>query len=557
MALVCLPSAASAADCPGDLCPVTEQIQPGGKLADSTGDGRVDSSFKGRRLNSQTVEISLVTFGGRTLWSFPIAHKIVLPGEEPFPNPATAGEFTGDGVPDYAFAARGPIAGAEPWGGFPQTWSQPALVDGATGKVSYPLPAIDNRRWDFTSYAGPTAKYPTHRYSGFVQIGDFNTAYHGREVVIIPTYAPEGRGWVLNWDHSERWRKVEGRNGATSLLHPSEPEFESHYNAANPGSPCKHPFTLTTCHVQDSHVPTGLIINSRGWRNLFSMTSGRALLYRSDLTPTADTVWQSGDTPNGGRNKGYSYSFSHDGHDYAALLGGCAVKVARASMKSGAPPSGLRETSLDGVDAHCGIHRHYASFEIDGQKIKNQFNRYYSYSGDRGEGFFHNRIEFPNNPVGPVGGSGTHWQVYNLYRAEEQSTGPGHWELQVIRDPARPQDVDGVPGWYVWDAVDLDHDGQSELLATRTPADGPDGYVLPWETDVLRWNGSAFVSVDHEDGVAPALFTYPNMATRYADGGRKREGTILRDVDSPSDGIDEVMVEDEDGDRSYLKFSGL
>ncbi len=297
-------------------------------------------------------------------------------------------------------------------------------------------------------------------------------------------------------------------------------------------------------------MPTGLIVNSEGWRTVFSMTSGRALMYRWDLTPTADTVWQSGDTANGGRNKGYAYSFSHDSRDYVALIGGCAVRVARDAMHSGTPPGGSLETSLGGTNAHCSIHHHYLWFEIDGPRITRQFNQYYSYSSS--DGFFHNRPEFPNNPVGPIGGEGTQWQVYNLFRADPDSTGKGEWWTELLPDPADPTNVRHVNRWYVWDQVDLDADGTSELLATRARSESSENpYVLPWEMDVLRWNGTDLESVYHRDGVAPALFNYPNVASRYADGGRKRAGTITRDVDG--DDVREVMVEGDHGERSFLR----
>ena len=512
-------------------------------LADTNGDGRFDASFRRQRLNSTHVYISLVTFSGKRLWAFSLPHVRILPDEDE-PHPGIAGEVTGDGVPDYVFAARGHLDPPSRCGDFDEAWSQPIFVDGKTGSTASPLPSIRNKCWVF-----PTATYPTQRYVGFVQSGDFNTAYRGREVVVIPMYPPDDRGWVLNYERNGKWTKIEGQGGRNSLVFPSHPEFGAHYNAANPGAPCKFPFTFKHCDVPNSHVPGGLVINSEGWRGLFTLTSGRALIYRYDLTPTADTVWSSGDTPNGGRNYGLSLYYSHEGRDYVSLIGGCSVRVARESMHSGEAPGGRLDTSLGSVAAHCGIHHHYEWFEVDGPRITRHHNEYYSYSSS--DGFFHGRPEFIANPLAPIGGVGSNWLAYNLYNAAADSTGDGQWQIELRPDPADPTNVIHKPGWYVWDTTDLDGDGRAELLATRAPANG---YVLPWEMDVLKWNGTDLESVAHRDGFAPSLFRYPNNATRF-DGGARREGALTRDVDG--DGVREVMVEDEAGERSFLRVNGL
>ncbi len=546
LALVAVATTPLAADadaaCPDDLCPTTDQIY--GLLADSDGDKQIDSSLRRTRLTSNKVRISLVPMGAgqAPLWSFELPHR-----SEVVSDPPPVGDFTGDGIPDYVLASEGLADPPGRCGGFDNMWSALVFVDGSNGATWSPLGPLADKCWTF----GPpvNVSYPTKTYFGFVQVGDFNTSYPGNEVVVMPAYAPDHRGWVLNFANGA-WTRLTSPDGSTRLVHPSDPNFETYYNAANPGESCKHPFNLSTCHVNDSHVPIGLILKSRITHGLFSLTSGRALFYRPNLTPTSDTVWSSGNTPNAGRNKGYALYYTNGGHDYVSLIGGCPVQVARDSMKSGNPPTGRLDTSLGGVDAHCGIHHHYEWFEVQGTRIKGHVNRYFSYSVQ--DGFFHKRPEFPGNPIGPIDGPGTNWIAFNLYDGPRGSTGEGQWKLQLMPDPSDPDRVVEKPGWFVWAVEDLDGDGRAEVLATKAPSNG---YVLPWEMDVMSWNGEDLVSIYHHDRVAPDLFTYPNTPTRYADGGRNRDGTITRDVSG--DGVDEVMVENQGGDRAFLQVAPL
>ena len=363
------------------------------------------------------VDVSLVSFNGATRWSFRIPFRPVLIPDE-LPAPVAAGDFTGDGIPDYVFSGTRELEGAPPCGPYPQTWSALYFIDGATGEFTNPLPPIDNKCWDFP-HAGVT--YPTHRYPGSLQIGDLSSAHRGYEVASVATYPPDDRGRVLNFAHSGTWTRLVDRNGVDAFVFPSSPDFGPAYNDTNPGEECKKPLTIKTCHVPDSHVPTGLIVNSQGARGLFLLTTGRALIYRDDLTPTADTVWSSGDTPNAGRNYGRALAISHGGRDYASLIGGCSVQAARTAMRQNTPPTGQRTTSLNGADAHCGIHRHFEWFALEGSRISDHRNRYYSYSVS--DGFFHNRPEFPGAPVGPIGGRGSKWTAYNLFDAPHGSEG--------------------------------------------------------------------------------------------------------------------------------------
>lgn len=517
-----------------------------GPLADRDSDGRVDSSFLREPLSGGLVRISLVLFDGTRIWSFDLLNQSSgKPGADELPAPAAAGDYSGDAVTDFVFAARGRLEPQSLCGTYLETWTQLIFVDGRTGKTTTALPRIPNRCWTFAS-AGVT--YPTDRWPGYVQIGEIARSYRGNEVIVIPNYPPEDRGWVLNLQHQGAWSKVLGRDNADSLIFPSHPDFGTYYNSVNPSAPCHPTLGYPYCHVPDSHLPTGLLIGTDVARGALLMTTGRALIYRSDLTPTSDTTWTSGSTPNGGRNYGLALSFSHQAKQYAVLIGGCPVRSAREAMKTGVLPGGRQDTSLGSTDGHCGIHHHYESFLLQGLGIAGHFNHYYSYSVS--DGFFHARPEFPGTPVGPIGGVGTMWIGFNLFDAPPGSQGEGQWQIELRPNPSDPSVVVKQRGWYIWDIVDLNSDGKAEILATRAAANSTSPYVLPWEVDVLVWNGQDLESVFHRNGVAPSLFKYSSDSTKYFSGGM-REGTLTGD-DKHGD-VKVVMVEDKTGARSLLR----
>jgi hypothetical protein len=504
----------------------------------------MDSYFLSEILGDGRARVAMVSFQGSRLWSFDLLHQPTGLADEGPPGPVAAGDFTGDSIPDYVFTARAKIQPETRCGPYLQTWSQLVFVNGRTGGTTTALPPIDNICHDFPA-AGVT--YPTHRWSGYVQIGEFSPSYRGNEVVALPNYPPEHRGWVLNFQQNGAWSKVIGRDGADSFVFPSHPDFATYYNAANPLAPCQPIWSYPTCTMPNSHVPTGLLFGS-AVGGAFMLTTGRALVYRSDLTPTSDTIWKSGTTVNGGRNYGSAVAYSHGGKQYASLVGGCSVSSARKAMQTGQLPTGQQATSLGGVDAHCGIHHHYESFVVQGTTITQHFNEYYSYSVD--DGFFHGRPEFPGNTVGPVGGPGTMWTVYNLFNAPKGSQGAGQWEIVLRPNPSDPRAVVRKLGWFVWDVADLNADGRAEVLATRADPRSTTPYVLPWEFDVLVWNGSDLQTVYHRAGVVPSLFKYPRDAKHYVTGGA-REGMLTGEVNK--EGVKTVMVENRDARRSFLE----
>ena len=113
-----------------------------------------------------------------------------------------------------------------------------------------------------------------------------------------------------------------------------------------------------------------------------------------------------------------------------------------------------------------------------------------------------------------------------------------------------------MPGWFVWDVVDLDADGRAELLATRAkPREDDAPYLLPWEMDVLKWNGTGLESIYHLDGVVPRVMIQTSSPDNQIGGTVSRTATINRDIDG--DGVREVMVEDRTRRYANLQVAPL
>jgi hypothetical protein len=217
------------------------------------------------------------------------------------------------------------------------------------------------------------------------------------------------------------------------------------------------------------------------------------VVYRPDLTPTSDLVWRPGDaTDNGGRNYGLVETYESGGATYVDLIGGCSTLNRWRAMAPGGDPAG--------GDANCGIVRHFERFRLAGSQVAQHESRYYGYVGTHGA--LDGRVEFPARPHAALGGPGTSWAAFNLLRS-------GTWTAQIFPGAAGTEPIQ-LP-WYVWDTVELD-DGSAGLLASPVAAGSP---VPAWGLDVLRWNGSSFVSVQHADGVVPVLLAQTATPARH------------------------------------------
>jgi hypothetical protein len=459
--------------------------------------------------------ISLVGLDGTRHWR--TSTKSTTP-----PRLVAAGDVGADGVTDYVVSLTRPLAASRACGAASAAETSLLVIDGRTGRTSAPFEALPDTCWNT-----PTFTYPTQQWEpGTVYIGEFTRAYRGPEVVVMPYYA--GRGSVWNLAQSGRWQLVRTPS-AKDFPYPSTAEFDRVYNATNP-TPCSPPTPGEPCYVQNSHVANAVFPGGAQPGGLFVLTSSRALVYRPDLTPTSDVRWwPGGDTGNGGRNYGLVETYRSGGRTYVDLVGGCSTLSRWRAMAPGADPTG--------GDANCGIVRHFERFEVEGSGIARHQSVFYGYLGSAGA--LEGRVEYPSHAHAALGGPGSSWTAFNLLRS-------GTWSAQVFPDPATSQAIQ-LPGWYVWDTIRLPGGGAA-LLASPVAA----GSVTPaWELDVLRWNGSSFVPIQHAGGVVPVLLSYASTPTRHTS-----EASLFGAYERPSAGGDrELLVVDPAGRRTFVSFA--
>jgi hypothetical protein len=436
----------------------------GETLVSTSASGRPDATLEPAADGS----VSLVGLDGQLRWR-------VASSSTAAPELVAAGDVGTDGVTDYVLGITQALAPAQTCGSGTIAETALLVVDGRTGEAASPFGSLPDICWG-------NLNYPTRQWgAGTAYIGELTDEYRGPEVVVLPYYATHGEVWNLGEDDS--WRPVGER-----FPYPSTPEFDRVYREHN-DAPCAAPAPGGPCYIENSHVANA-VFPPEGDGALFVLTSARAVVYRPDLTPTSDLAWWPGDNPeNGGRNYGLVETYQAGDRTYADLVGGCSTISRWRAM------TGAEET---GGDANCGVTRHFERFELDGTRIAKHDTVYYGYLGLEG------RVEFPARPRAALGGRGTSWTAFNVVRG-------GTWSAQVFTGPMRTEPME-LPGWYVWDTVEL-ADGGAGLLASRVT---PGSLVPSWELDVLRWNGSStFASVWHADGVVPALLPYASTPTRH------------------------------------------
>jgi hypothetical protein len=463
---------ATASTACSDLCAPSVTI--GGPLFDLQMGVRPDSSFV---LAPNSIELH--NLQGRLLW-----HAAV--DSEDAPRLVATGDFNGDGITDAIFRIMTTPSSPKRCGNEVIKSTRLVFVDGASGSVSYPLPAEADVCWNGFGRAQP---YTTHQWgTGTAYVGPLVAG--AAAVVAIPYYATEG--WVLQWS-SSGWKMLSSA-ASTPLVYPSSPAYDRLYDAVN-HKPCTGP-GAGPCYVDASHVANAVFLDPAQARGLFVLTSSRAFLYGSDLLPHSDLTWvSSGRTDNSGRNYGLFERL--DAPDSFLMVGGCSVFNARSSMIAGTP-----------VNRQCSLHHHIEFFQLAGARIVTHASRYFGYAGT--DGVWESRIEYLLNSQPGFGGPDS--VVFNLYRN-------GQWRLVVMPEPAHPQVTLEFPGWYAWDSVRAP-DGRPLLLATRAPGGGGTASrVLPWEFDVLDWNGQGPVSILHRVGEAPAIFAYPQLDWRHSSDG--------------------------------------
>lgn len=477
----------------------------GGQTLVSTGSsGRPDATLEPATDGS----VSLTGLDGRQRWR-------VATGSTTAPQLIAAGDVGADGVTDYVLGLTRGVEPARACGSGTAAETSLLVVDGRSGEIASPFGALPDICW--TAY-----NYPTRQWSsGTAYVGEFNDELRGPEVVVIPYYATHGRVW--NLAESGRWQRVRTAD-AQAFAYPSTEAFDRAYNASNP-EPCQGATPGGPCFTPNSHVANAVFAGG----GLLVLTSSRAVVYRPDLTPTSDRFWwPGGSTANGGRNYGLVEAYTAGERTYVDLIGGCSTLNRWRAMAPGADPTG--------GDANCGVARHFERFELEGSRIAKHRSVYYGYVGANGG--LDARVEFPAHPHAPLGGPGSSWTVFNLLRS-------GSWSAQVFTDPASTQPTE-LPGWYVWDTVEL-ADGSAGLLASRVP---PGSLVPAWELDVLRWTGSTFASVQHVPGVVPVLLPYASTPTRHTS-----ESSLYGAFVGP--GADRnLLVADAAGKRTFVSLAG-
>jgi hypothetical protein len=433
---------------------------------------------------------------------------------------AAVEDWSADGVLDVVAVATEPAGGT--CGADPMLRTHLLFVDGADGSIESPASPLDDLCWTF-----PTATYPTRQYyTGSVVVADFAPSHEGNEVILFPYYAT--MGWVLNRAGAGAWIMLQAETDPSfrHLFYPSTESFDTEYNATN-AAPCQpSPWGGGACYVQYAHCANPVTTSSG---NLFLLTSGRAVSYRPDLSPTGDHVWAAGGrTDHAGRNYGLVTRFAMNGGEYVTLHGGCSSANMQEAMRAG-------ELTTAG-NPLCGIHRHYEIFSIVSGVVGTHASRFYAYAPE--PGIHEGRLQYPRNAVFRNEPSGTVWSAWSLYEG-------GRWNA-VVADPLSP-DAPAVTlaSCFLWDVRDLDGDGAPELLVTFLPtgaaAGSVESLIPPWSVEILAFDGEEIVSQGGVEGWVPAMVAQPNRASLRSSDGALFPAAV---TDVENDGVLEPVVTD-------------
>ncbi len=447
---------------------------------------------------------------------------------------AQVGDFTADGTPDVIVAAYEPTG--ESCGGHAMHESWIMFFDGATGARELPASPLEDICWSF-----PSATYPTRQYSvTTVTLVDFAPGWAGLEPVLFPYYA--SMGWVLNRGARGSWVMLQAETDPAfrHLYFPSTTAFDSDYLDAN-GVPCAaSPWGGGHCYVENAHVANPILLEGG---NLLVLTSGRAVSYRPDLSPTGDIVWTTGGrTDHGGRNYGLLTRFYVDGAEHVTLHGGCTAMEMKAAIREGDGALAVHGNPL------CHIHRHYEIFRITDGVVTGHTSRFYSYAST--PGVHEGRLQYPRHAVFDVGPAGPTFTAYNLYLA-------GRWHLR-IGDPRLPDTPStDLVDTFLWDVRDLDGDDEPELLVTELPstaaAGSAESLVPPWSMTVLRFDGTSTTTMGTLEGWLPAHALQLNRTNARSSDGFMFPAAV---TDLENDGVLELVVEARDGTLRTVRWTG-
>src|SRR5262249_8162783 len=153
--------------------------------------------------------------------------------------------------------------------------------------------------------------------------------------------------------------------------------FDRVYNATN-ATPCRRLPGQDHCYVGNSHVANAVFLDGQAGPGLLVLTTNRAVIYRLDLTPTSDFVWDY--AGGGGRSYGLVESHGTAAGQVVTLIGGCSVAKTHDVMRTG-------QLSTD----PCGLFHHFESFLVRNQSIVAHAGRFFGWYGT--VGLWQDRLE--------------------------------------------------------------------------------------------------------------------------------------------------------------------
>ena len=381
----------------------------------------------------------------------------------------------------YSAVTR-PLAPAQRCGSGTVAETSLFVVDGRTGETSSPFGALRDICW--TRF-----NYPTQQWSsGTVYIGEFTKDYLGPEVVVVPVLRDSRPRMEPRRD---RPLAARAHTDGEQFAFPSTPAFDREYNAANP-APCSAPVPGGPATPEFARRKRRVPGGRRGRAVRAHELAGGGLPTRPDADIRHRVVagrqprqrWAQlrpgRDVPGGRRHLRRPHRRLLDAQSLARDGAGRGPRRRRRELR--------HRTPLRALPARRS-------------QIAQHESVYYGYLGTHGA--LEGRVEFPARPRAALGGAGTSWTAFNLVRS-------GSWSAQVFTGPMSTQPME-LPGWYVWDTVELP-DGGAGLLASRVP---------PEACPLLGARRPALERVDNlrlgpaHSGRVPVLVPYASTPTRH------------------------------------------
>ena len=274
---------------------------------------------------------------------------------------------------------------------------------------------------------------------------------------VAPQYATQG--YFFTWDNN----KVK----SVPYIFPSTPSYDSQYLNAQLSV---HPANSSHAYFQDSHVQNGIIIEYQNEKRLVMFTSSRVAQYQvGDL----DENQLIADRPFLARN-------DLVGRNYG-LVAQDPLMDKRIILLSGSSSYSVFQDSKNqeqGYDEWGAIERHITEYDVESNTVNQKF---LSYAHDENDGHkYQKRLVYPNHAfIESVDKNSSH-VVYNLFEN-------GTWKVHITGQMG-VESLKIIEGYFIWDIVDIDGDGHSEVIASPTVSGS---YFVHNKTIILKWDASA------------------------------------------------------------------